>query len=50
MLAQWNLGTNYRQTTSSSNVLFADTMTWSILAGPIDLDIQQHEGKAKTYL
>ena len=50
MLAQYNLGTDYRQSTTQNGVLFADTNGWSNYPGPQEIDIQVWSTNHKTYV
>lgn len=50
MLAQYNLGTNYRQSETENLVSFSNSNGWSTTNPPTDLDIQQFSGNAKTYV
>ena len=50
MLAQYNLGTNYRQSTTANYVTFSDTNGWEYTTGPKEVDIQQYDGNAKIYV
>jgi hypothetical protein len=40
MLAQYNLGTDYRQSTDSNGVKFADIDGWEYSPGPKEIDVQ----------
>ena len=50
MLAKYNLGTNYRQSTSNNYVSFSDSYGWEYEIGPKEIDIQTFAGNAKTYV
>ena len=50
MLAQYNLGTNYRQSTSQTGVSFANTYGWPYTPGPKEIDIQTYTSNPKTYI
>ena len=50
MLAQYNLGTDYRQSTTANYVSFSNTTGWEYTPGPKEIDIQQYDGNAKTYV
>ena len=40
MLAQYNLGTDHRQSTTSNGVMFSDTFKWEYTPLPKEIDIQ----------
>jgi hypothetical protein len=50
MLAQYNLGTNYRQSTTNIHVTFSNSNGWEFTPGPKEIDIQQYDGDAKIYI
>ena len=50
MLAQYNLDTSYRQSTTENAVTFSDVAGWTYSPGPKEIDIQQYDGNAKTYV
>lgn len=50
MLAQYNLDTNYRQSTTENQVAFSNSKGWEYTPGPKEIDIQQYDGDAKTYV
>ncbi len=50
MFAQYNLGTDYKQSTISSFVDFSETRGWEYTPGPKEIDIQSYDGAAKTYV
>lgn len=50
MLAKYNLGTDYRQSSTKNYVSFSVTNGWEYTPGPKEVDIQKHEGNAKTYI
>ena len=54
MLAQYNLGTDYRQTESTTSneygVKFASTEGWEYTPGPKEIDIQTWSTNPKTYV
>ncbi len=50
MLAQYNLDTDYRQSTTDNNVSFSDSNGWEYTPGPIDIDIQIWSTNPKTYI
>ena len=50
MLAQYNLGTDYRQTTTENEVTFSNTSGWEYTAEKKEIDIQLYDGNAKTYV
>ncbi len=50
MLAQYNLGTDYRQSTVPNYVSFSEANDWEYTPGPKEIDIQQYDGNAKTYV
>lgn len=50
MLAQYNLGTDYKQSTVQNSVTFSNVGGWEYTPGPKEIDIQSYEGNAKTYV
>ena len=50
MLAQYNLGTDYRQSTTTNYVTFSDSKGWEYKPGPKEIDIQSYDGNANTYV
>lgn len=50
LLAQYNLGTDYRQSTTNNYVKFANTNGWEYTPGPKEIDIQNFDGPVKTYV
>ena len=50
MLAQYNLGTDYRQSEESNGVLFANNGGWAYSPGPKDIDIFLWSTNPKTYI
>ena len=50
MLAQYNLGPNYKQTTVANPVSFSNSSGWEYTPGPKEIDIQVYDGNAKTYV
>ena len=50
MLAQYNLGTDYRQSTTVNKVAFSDGNGWDYTPGPKEIDIQTWGGDTKTIL
>ena len=50
MLAQYNLGTNYWQSTTTNYVTFSDTNGWEYTPGPKEIDIQTWSTNPKTYV
>ena len=50
MLAQYNLGTDYRQSTTTNYVIFSDTDGWEYTPGPKEIDIQIWSTNPKTYV
>jgi hypothetical protein len=50
MLAQYNLGTDYKQTTEANHVSFSDTDGWETEPGPKEIDIQKWSTNPKTYV
>ena len=50
MLAQYNLGINYQQSTTANDVEFSDSDGWEYTPGPKEIDIQSYAGPVKTYI
>ena len=50
MLAQQNLGTDYRQSETQNAVKFSNSNGWEYTPGPKEIDIQAYDGNAKTYV
>ena len=50
LLAQYNLGTDYKQTTERNPLNFSSSKGWEYTPGPKDIEISNHEGNVKTYL
>ena len=50
MLAQYNLGTDYRQSTTENPVTFSDSNGWEYTPGPKEIDIQTWSTNPKTYV
>ena len=50
MLAQYNLNTNYKQSTTNNYVSFSNSYGWEYTPGPKEIDIQAYDGNAKTYV
>lgn len=50
MLAQYNLGPDYRQSKTENNVTFSESNGWEYTPGPKEIDIQLYDGNAKTYI
>lgn len=50
LFAQYNLGTDYRQSTTQNILTFSDNYGWLTSPAEIDIDIQQYGGNAKTYI
>lgn len=50
LFAQYKLGTDYRQTTTENIVTFSEEYGWLTSPAEIDIDIQQYDGNAKTYI
>ena len=45
-----NLGTNYKQSTVSNTLSFAEGNDWEYTPGPKEIDIQMFPGNVQTYL
>ena len=50
MLAQYNLGTDYKQSETENDVMFSNDKGWEYTPGPKEIDIQLYDGDAKTYV
>ena len=50
LLAQYSLGTNYRQSTTYSKVSFATADGWDYTPGPKEIDIQTWSSNPKNYV
>ena len=50
LFADYNLGTNYRQSTSANYIKFSNSNGWAYNPGPKEIDIQKYDGNAKTYV
>ena len=50
MLAQYNLGTDYKQNSVQNGVTFANTNGWEYTPGPKEINIQVYDGNVKTYV
>ena len=50
MLAQYNLGTDYKQSTIENGVLFSDNDGWEYTPGPLEIDIQEWSTNPKIYV
>jgi hypothetical protein len=50
MLAQYNLGTDYRQSTTANTLRFSESKGWEYYPGPKEIEISQYGGNADTYL
>lgn len=50
MLAQYNLGTNYRQSKATNNVNFSNESGWEWTPRPKEIDIQTWSTNPKTYI
>ena len=50
LLAQYNLGTDYRQSTTSNDGTFADSDGWEYSPGPKEINIPSFDGNARTYV
>ena len=50
MLAQYNIGTNYKQSTTQKGVKFSDSNGWEYTPGPKEIDIQVWSTNPKTYV
>lgn len=48
MLAQYNLGTDYKQISSERDAVFSNVNGWEYTPGPKEVDIQQFDGQVKT--
>ena len=50
LLAQYNLGTNYKQSQTANSVMFSGNKTWVYSPGPKEIDLQTYCGESKTYV
>lgn len=50
LLAQYNLGTDYRQTEEAHELSFSDEAGWEYTPGPKEIDIQTWSTNPKTYI
>ena len=50
LFADYNLGTNYKQSTTANMVAFSKSSGWEYTPGPKEIDIQSYDGHAKTYV
>lgn len=50
MLAQHNLGVDYKQSETDNYLTFSDLIGWENKPGPKEIDIQSHNGPVKTYV
>ena len=50
MFARYNLGTDYKQSTTADVVTFADVDGWEFAPGPIEIDIQIWSTNPKIYI
>jgi hypothetical protein len=50
MLAQYNLGTNYKQNQTTKTVTFSSSYGWEYTPGPKEIDIQTWSNDPKTYV
>jgi surface protein len=50
MLAQYNLGEDYKQSESGKGMWFSSYRGWEYTPGPKEIDIQQYDGHVKRYL
>ena len=50
MLAKYNLGANFKQTTNENYVSFSDSRDWTYINSPVDAIIQDNDGQVKTYV
>lgn len=50
LLAQYNLGTDYRQSSAQNGAKFANTNGWEYKPGPKEIDIQTWTTNPKTYV
>jgi surface protein len=50
MLAQYNLGEDYKQSESGKGMGFSSYRGWEYTPGPKEIDIQQYDGPVKRYL
>ena len=50
LFADYNLGTDYKQSTTANYVTFSNGSGWEYIRGPKEIDIQSYPGNAKTYV
>ena len=50
MLAKYSLNTEYRQSEDEKNVKFSESNGWEYTPGPKEIEFQNYEGSAKTYV
>ena len=50
MLAQYNIGTENKQSRSHNGVFFSNSRGWEYTPGPKEIEIQQYDGETKTLL
>jgi hypothetical protein len=50
MLAQYNIGTDYRQSTTENWVVFSENGGWTYTPGPKEIDIQTYTTETKIYV
>lgn len=50
MLAKYSLNADYRQSDNEKNVQFSNSNGWEYTPGPKEIDFQNYEGSAKTYV
>jgi len=50
LLAEYNLGTDYRQTSVKNEVMFTDKSGWEYTPGPKEIDIQTWSTNPKVYI
>ena len=50
LFADYNLGTDYKQSTTANNVKFSDTKGWEYTPGPKEIDIETWSTNLKTYV
>ena len=50
LLAQYNLGTNYRQNNINNYIKLTDSNGWEYSPGPKEINIQSYPGPAQTYV
>ena len=50
LLAQYNIGTDYKQSTTNNYVKFAESSGWEYTPGPKEIDIWTYSPNASTYI